>query len=128
MMNRFFLSPSSSAPVSVSEPCHSQAQRRPANCIELTASVRSYLESLVRDGDSPARERRRARLVLLAADGYGDEEISRRVGCQIATVRIWRQRFSKGRLPALPDAPHRCGGGGLAQARGAVAQLQPPWR
>jgi hypothetical protein len=129
MVNRFFLNPSSSAPVSVSEPCHSQAQaqaeapaqRGPANCIELTASERSYLEALVRDGNSPARERRRARLVLLAAEGHDDGEVSRRVGCSAATVRIWRRRFSKGRLGALPDATHHCGGGGLAHARRAVA-------
>ena len=129
MVNRFFLKPSSSTPVSVSERRHSQtrAQRGLANRIELTVSERSYLEALVRDGDSPVRERRRARLVLLAAEGHADGEIAGRVGCSIATVRIWRQRFATGRLGSLPDAPHRHGVRRLAPVRGSATQCQPFW-
>jgi hypothetical protein len=126
MVSSLFIKPSSSIPVSVSDRPRSQTQtlRRPAGDIELTATERSHLEALVRDGGSPARERRRARLVLLATEGHDDGEISRRVGCSIATVRVWRRRFAKGRLRALPDAPHRCDAGGPEPVHRA-AQWQP---
>src|ERR1700741_1832196 len=50
----------------------------------------------------------RADIVLLAADGLNNCAIAAKVGVTRQTVRTWRERFAKHRLPALCDEP-RCG-------------------
>ena len=52
---------------------------------------------------------RRARLVLLAAEGCNDAEIQRRVGYNLATSLVWRRRFVAGRLASQRDRPKACG-------------------
>jgi len=64
---------------------------------KLTALVRS---SSVRAGVS-----QRARIVLLAAEGIPNAEISRRVGVSGPTVLAWRNRYEAGGVAALGDLP-----------------------
>jgi transposase len=47
----------------------------------------------------------RSRIVLAAADGGSNTELSHRLGLAIGTVRRWRNRFAKYRLDGLLDEP-----------------------
>jgi len=67
--------------------------------IELTEAQRADLLALIRAGTSAQRLVCRARIVLLAADGYPNARIAGRVGVVVDTVRKWRRRWS--RHPAL---------------------------
>ena len=71
----------------------------------LTAAERQHLEQLTRTGVAPARVIRRARGLLLAADGLTDVKIARAVGCCVATVENLRRRWSRAGLAALADQP-----------------------
>ena len=82
---------------------HSLPQRFPGAA--LTRAERRALERLAQQTAGPHREARRAQLVLLAAEGLSDGEICSRVGYSEATVRIWRRRFARGRVPALRNKP-----------------------
>jgi hypothetical protein len=48
---------------------------------------------------------RRARIVLLAADGLPHTEIAGRCGTSLPTVRYWRSRNQAGGIRALEDLP-----------------------
>jgi len=63
------------------------------------------LRQQVRSKSSPARVVERARIVLLASDGLPAETIAEWVGCSRPTVVQWRQRYARGGLDALVDAP-----------------------
>jgi transposase len=47
----------------------------------------------------------RAKIVLLAAKGWGNKEIAGELACDVKTVRKWRDRFSELRLAGLQEAP-----------------------
>jgi transposase len=48
---------------------------------------------------------RRARIVLLAADGLPHTEVARRAGVSVPVVREWRSRYQSGGMRALSDQP-----------------------
>jgi transposase len=64
---------------------------------------REQLERWVRSSRVPAGLAQRARIVLLAADGVSNVEISERLGVSKPTVTAWRDRYRDGGLPALDD-------------------------
>jgi transposase len=66
---------------------------------------RSRLESMVRSSSARAGLARRARIVLLAADGLPNAEIARRTGTSRPTVVDWRGRYEDGGIAALGDLP-----------------------
>ncbi|HEU4689469.1 MAG TPA: helix-turn-helix domain-containing protein [Vicinamibacterales bacterium] len=69
---------------------------------------RQLLISWIRAGTTPQRVVRRARIVLLAADGCSGREIARRLGVSSHTVSLWRRRFQSAGADALVrDAPGR---------------------
>ena len=47
----------------------------------------------------------RARIVLAAADGESNTELSQRMGLSITTVRRWRNRFAEQGMDGLVDEP-----------------------
>lgn len=62
----------------------------------------------MRAGTTPQRVARRARIVLLLADGLSAREIARKLGVSTRTVGLWRRRFLHGGAAALQsDAPGR---------------------
>jgi len=66
--------------------------------------VRRELQQLANSTTAEHRQVVRARVILLAAAGYGNADIARRVGCHVDTVRKWRQRFaSDSRGSSLQD-------------------------
>jgi transposase len=69
---------------------------------------RRKLADLARLPSVPPGLAKRARIVLLAADGKPNAEIARIVGVSRPTVIGWRDRYQRGGIAALEDEP-RCG-------------------
>lgn len=66
---------------------------------------RRKLDRIARKATAPQRDVRRARIVLLAADGRPNAGIARELGCAENTVRTWRARFAEAGLEGLKDRP-----------------------
>lgn len=75
--------------------------------ITLTEAEKRSLERIVRSPSSAVRDVQRARVVLLAAEGLPNCEIAPRLGCNINTARLWRNRFHALRLDGLKDRKGR---------------------
>ena len=73
--------------------------------IELTPEVRADLVHLTRSPSVAAGVARRARIVLLAADGMALRHIGPAVGVQRHVVRDWLDRFRQQGLAGLQDRP-----------------------
>lgn len=73
--------------------------------IELTDAERTHLEKLCRSQTAQPRAIRRARIILLAADGLTNQQIAEATGFARWTVSVWRKRFHDRRLPGLEDMP-----------------------
>jgi hypothetical protein len=71
----------------------------------LTVETRERLEQIVRSPSLPAGLARRARIVLLAADGVPLRHIGPRVGVDRNVVRDWLDRFQARGLDGLRDLP-----------------------
>jgi DNA-binding NarL/FixJ family response regulator len=61
--------------------------------ITLRASERRWLKSLTRRGAAEHRQVTRAKIVLLAAAGWTNRAIARKLGLTPNTVTKWRKRF-----------------------------------
>lgn len=77
--------------------------------INLSEGHRIELERRVRSQTLDARSVRRARIVLLAADGVGNHEITRRLEISRNQVISWRNRFVNGGLAAIESDLPRSG-------------------
>ncbi|HEY8200363.1 MAG TPA: helix-turn-helix domain-containing protein [Actinomycetota bacterium] len=64
---------------------------------------RAELERRVHSDDVGHRARQRALVVLLAADGLSNREISRRIGLRFEHVGEWRRRYRTQGLSGLDD-------------------------
>jgi transposase len=73
--------------------------------VVLTEVERERLESWARRGKSAQALALRSRIVLAAAEGLKNTEISARLSVDHATVRKWRTRFARDRLEGLLDEP-----------------------
>ena len=73
--------------------------------VVLTAEQRAELIHLTRSPSAPAGKARRARIVLLAAEGVSIKQIQKRVGVQLKIVRRWLDRFRTQGLLGLEDLP-----------------------
>jgi putative transposase len=71
--------------------------------IELSEETRAVLEAMTRSRSLPHTLLRRARVVLLAAEGKPNGEIGRAVGLSRGMVGMWRQRFARQGLAGLYD-------------------------
>jgi transposase len=78
---------------------------RSRRVIELDAESRGSLESVARRTTAAAGLVRRARIVLLVADGLPLDQIARQVGVRPNVVRTWADRYRAGGLAALQDRP-----------------------
>jgi len=79
--------------------------RKSPYTIKLTAQEKSRLESLARRYTSPYYSVARAKIVLFAAQGLGNDEIARRLDMGRQVVSKWRKRFWEERLAGLEDRP-----------------------
>ena len=74
--------------------------------VDLNDQEKKRLEDLTTKGNSGARRIRRARILLLAGEGYIDEEIARALGAAVTTVERTRKRFvEEGLEAALSERP-----------------------
>ena len=75
--------------------------------IELSDEERWVLESLARSYTLPYWQVVRAQMVLMAAEGLGNDEIARRLNCRREVVSQWRKRFFEQGTTGLEDRPRR---------------------
>ena len=81
--------------------------RRSPYRIELSEEERRALEARVRKYTLPYRDVVRAQMVLLAAQGLGNDEIASRLNSRREVVSMWRKRFFEQRLAGLEERPRR---------------------
>jgi transposase len=94
--------------------------------LPLREGDRAELERLTRASTVPAAMARRARIVLLAADGVANYAIAERVGVTRPTVNLWRSRYAERGLAGLveeqrPGRPRTVDRAGII-----TATLTPP--
>jgi len=82
---------------------------RPATPLVLRAGDREELERRARSATVPASAAKRARIVLLAADGVANAWIAELTDVTANTVLSWRGRYEERGLLGLGDLP-RSGG------------------
>jgi transposase len=75
--------------------------RQEANRIALGRGARRELERLLSDGNTPQKIAKRARIVLLTADGVGVMAIMRGVGVSKTTVWRWQEYFAEAGVEGL---------------------------
>lgn len=101
----------------------------PALAIVLTETDRKELERLQRSAAAPAGLARRARAVLLIADGMGGVQVAERTGYTAVQVSRIRHRFAREGLRGLRDRP-RSGRprvyGDRTRAKVVALTLKPP--
>ena len=78
---------------------------RSGRVVELTGESRDVLEALTRRTTVTVGLARRARIVLLAAEGIPLDRIGRQVGVDRNVVRLWVDRYRVGGVAALEDRP-----------------------
>jgi transposase len=79
----------------------------PSKKLPMTEDQRKTLEAWIRAGTSPQRTVLRARICLLAADGFSNNAIAKRLQTSRPTVIQWRCRFAHSGPEGLSeDAPH----------------------
>jgi Winged helix-turn helix len=78
---------------------------RSGRVVALTGEAREVLEALTRRTTVAVGLARRARIVLLAAEGIPLDRIGRQVGVDRNVVRLWVDRYRVGGLAALQDRP-----------------------
>jgi transposase len=98
----------------------------PAPALALRDGDRERLLSWTRSTSIRSGSARRARIVLLAADGIANTEIARRVGVARQTVIDWRADYDRSGLAGLDDEP-RSGRPRIVDRRKIIATtLLPP--
>jgi transposase len=73
--------------------------------LAITDAERVELQRRVRAHTTPQRAAKRARIVLLAADGLPNRQIAPLVGMNQHTVAQWRRRFEAEGLAGLGGPP-----------------------
>ena len=79
--------------------------RRSPRVVELPTEVRATRGHLTRRSTVAAGLARRARIVLLAADGGAIRHIASQVGVDRNVVRMWLDRFRRQGVEGLTDRP-----------------------
>ena len=81
--------------------------RKSPYVIELSEQEREVLEAQSRRYTLPYRDVVRAKIVLMAAEGLGNDEIASRLSTRREIVSKWRKRFFTERLGGLEERPRR---------------------
>lgn len=79
--------------------------RKSPYVLVLTAEQRRELEARARWYTLPYRDVVRAKIVLMAAEGLGNEEIATRLDTNRVIVSKWRKRFFEQGLAGLEERP-----------------------
>ncbi|WP_280474872.1 IS630 family transposase [Nocardia farcinica] len=97
-----------------------------APALELRDGDADELDQLLRSTTAPAGLARRARIVMLAADGMANTRISEVVGVSVPTVLKWRSRYLQDGLDGLLDAQRPGRPRHVDHADVVSATLMPP--
>lgn len=81
--------------------------RKSPYVMELTAAEGRTLRSMAKRYTSPYRDVIRARIVLYAAQGLGNDAIAAKLDTPRQVVSKWRKRFFERRLAGLEELPRR---------------------
>src|SRR5919109_1092857 len=73
--------------------------------VRLSRKDRKVLEAVCRSPRTLQRDLKRARIVLLAAEGRSTRSIAKEVGVQPRIVSLWRHRYADHGLEGLKDKP-----------------------
>src|SRR3954449_6709455 len=73
--------------------------------VRLKPKIRKVLEARCPAPSTPQRDSKRARIVLLAAEGRSSRSVAEEVGVQPRIVSNWRRRFAEHGLGGLNDRP-----------------------
>lgn len=79
--------------------------RKSPYTLNLTAVQRRELEARARRYTLSYREVIRAKIVLMAAEGFDNDEIARRLDTRREIVSKWRKRFFEQGLAGLEERP-----------------------
>ena len=102
---------------------------RPKLELSLSPGQKQELQRLVKAPSTPQKRVRRARIVLLAAQGLESSRIAQELRTSPTTVGLWRQRFIDLGLAGLEESPRpgRPSTIDPAKARRAITEVvQPP--
>ena len=94
--------------------------------VEVPPRDREVLASWMRSPSVRAGLAQRARIVLLAADGVGTNEIVRLVGVSKPTVISWKRRYAAEGVGGLEDRPKPGRPRMVDEAAVVAATLEPP--
>jgi transposase len=94
--------------------------------VDLPVADRVTLESWTRATSLRAGLAQRARIVLLAAEGVGTNEIVRRVGVSKPTVIAWKKRYGEAGINGLDDLPKPGRPQVIDEAKIVVRTLEAP--
>jgi transposase len=94
--------------------------------VDVPPRDREVLASWVRSTSIRAGLAQRARIVLLAADGAGTNEIVARTGASKPTVIAWKKRYAAEGLGGLDDRPKPGRPRGTDDVAIVLATLEPP--
>jgi len=75
--------------------------------VVLTADEKNRLQAIARRYTSQYRDVIRAKVVLLAAEGYSNKQIGQRLDLPRQIVSKWRKRFFEQRMAGLQERPRR---------------------
>lgn len=79
--------------------------RKSPYVIQLSQQEKEAIEAIVRKYTSPYRDVIRAKIVLLAAQNYDNDEIASRLDTPRQIVSKWRKRYYEMGLLGLQDIP-----------------------
>src|SRR5512135_2340424 len=94
-----------------------------AAALVLRQGDRERLAELARLPSVPSGLAKRARMVLLAADGMPNAQIARAAGVSRPTVIGWRDQYQQGGIAALEDEPRSGRPPGISEADVVIATL-----
>jgi transposase len=94
--------------------------------VEMPAEDRAELARWLRAPSLRAGLAQRARIVLLADDGVGTNEIVHRVGVSKPTVIAWKRRYAEGGIAGLEDRPKPGRPATVDEVAVVLATLEPP--
>ena len=94
--------------------------------VEVPPRDREVLASWVRSPSIRAGLAQRARIVLLAGDGIGTNEIARRTGVSKPTVILWKKRYAAEGTGGLEDRPRPGKPRTTDDVAIVLATLEPP--
>ena len=77
-----------------------------AACVNIPDEIRPVVLKYAQSRTLPARQVQRAKIILLAADGHSNMQISKQVGLGQDSVSKWRTRFIKA-LPVLQEVAEK---------------------